>query len=325
MRDARFTRLPTVRGLVVPVAVLVIVLLGGGVAGADLVGDVRGEVAAGRWDEAHRRVAQESGRGDSPEALEALSWIARGELAQRRYDEALLDAGKTRAAALVLLRSRPLDAEPRLPIALGAAIEVEAQVRAARGERAQAVAQLQSDREHYGQTSIALRIQKNLNLLTLEGKSAPPLEGEPHFGGFVTPLPWLVGKPVLLFFWAHWCPDCKAMAPAIGQLRAELASKGLVVIAPTQLYGAVGGGEEATPGVELPYIDDVRRRRYGALGDTPVPVSANNFKTYGSSSVPTVVVVDRAGKVTLYHPGKMTYDELRPYVLAAAAAAKRKR
>jgi hypothetical protein len=110
------------------------------------------------------------------------------------------------------------------------------------------------------------------------------------------------------------------MAPVIGRLRSELAPRGLVVMAPTQLYGAIGGGEEATPGVELPYIDEVRRRRYDALGDTPVPVSANNFKAYGASSTPTIVLIDRAGKVVLYHPGAMGHDELHRAVLAALAA-----
>ena len=54
------------------------------------------------------------------------------------------------------------------------------------------------------------------------------------------------------------------------------------------------------------------------LGDAPAPVSAANFTRYGASSVPTIVVINRAGNVTLYHPGKMTYEELQP-ILAAAA------
>lgn len=292
-------------------------------AHADLSSEVRDRMSAGQVDGARQLVDQErAAHGDSPAALEALSWLARGELAKQRLDDALRDARQTRALVNTLLRSRALDAEPRLPIALGAAIEVEAQALAARGQRADALAVLTEALANHRETSIATRIQKNINLLTLKGKRPPALEREPHFGAPTPTLSSLVGRPVLLFFWAHWCPDCKATAPAVARLASELAPSGLVVIAPTQTYGAIAGGEEAAPAVELPYIDEVRRHAYASLGNTPVPVSAANFRNYGASSVPTIVVIDRAGKVALYHAGKMGYDELRPYLAAAARSLK---
>jgi len=36
----------------------------------------------------------------------------------------------------------------------------------------------------------------------------------------------------------------------------------------------------------------------------PVLVSEENFKTYGASSSPTLVLVDRKGIVRLYHPAR---------------------
>ena len=44
---------------------------------------------------------------------------------------------------------------------------------------------------------------------------------------------------------------------------------------------------------------------------TPAPVSEENFRNYGASTTPTLVLIDRAGIVRLYHPGAMTYEELR--------------
>ena len=70
-----------------------------------------------------------------------------------------------------MLAKRPLDAEPHLPIALGAALEVQAQVLAARGNSAQAVALLRRSLMTYRNTSIQTRLQKNLNLLGL-GRTA---------------------------------------------------------------------------------------------------------------------------------------------------------
>jgi thiol-disulfide isomerase/thioredoxin len=124
------------------------------------------------------------------------------------------------------------------------------------------------------------------------------------------PLTALRGRPVLLLFWAHWCPDCKAQIPALVRIEAEYGRRGLVLIGPTQHYGYVARGQEAAPDVELRYIDEVRRESYAPLGNMPVPVSEENFKRYGASTVPTLVLIDRQGIVRLYHPGPMRYDDL---------------
>ncbi len=121
-------------------------------------------------------------------------------------------------------------------------------------------------------------------------------------------------KPVLLFFWAHWCGDCKSESPILARLKQEFGPRGLALIAPTQKYGYVAGGENATPEVELAYIEEVRKRFYPELNDVPAPVSEENFRNYGASTTPTLVLVDRAGIVRMYHPGNLTYAELRARV-----------
>ena len=253
--------------------------------------------------------------------LEAASWQARAELKRGELEAALRFARAVRAGATSLLAHRRLDDDKQLPIALGAAIEVEAQALARGGQRAAALELLRADLARYAQTSIATRIQKNLHLLDLEGKPAPALAREPHFGRAVPSLTALAAahQPVLLFFWAHWCGDCKAMAPAVGRIASELGPRGLVVIAPTQTYGAIHG-EEARRQAELRYIDEVRRQAYPSLSDAPVPLDNGNFEHWGASTTPTIVLVDRAGKVVLYHPGAMTYDELAPRAAALVAA-----
>jgi len=47
------------------------------------------------------------------------------------------------------------------------------------------------------------------------------------------------------------------------------------------------------------------------LQTVPVPISKANFTNYGASTTPTLVLVDRNGRVALYHPGLMQYDDLR--------------
>ncbi len=250
-------------------------------------------------------------RGTDAEYLEAYSWLARAEFDAGQYDQASEAAKQTRAMAVEQLKTRALDAEPHLPLALGAAFEVQSQVLAAHGQKAQALALLQSALRTYGNTSIHDRLQKNLNLLSFQGKLAPALKQDQFLGASLPPATQLKGSPVLLFFWAHWCGDCKAEAPIITQLRSEYAARGLKVIGPTRLYGYTAQIENARPSDELQYIDAVRHRFYGGLLDMPVPISKYNFEVYGASTTPTLVLLDKTGKVAWYHPGAVPYGELR--------------
>jgi thiol-disulfide isomerase/thioredoxin len=279
-------------------------------AWAGIVEDVRFALAQNNFSAAESALTSYRGqRGVDPEYLEAYSWLGRTALDQAQYDQAAAYAKQTKTLVLEQLKQRSLDAEPRLPIALGAALEVQSQVLGARGQRTQAVALLQSAIRTYGNTSIHDRLQKNLNLLLLQGRPAPALRSEESLGAKLPAQ--LKGSPVLLFFWAHWCADCKAEAPIITQLRSEFAGKGLQVIGPTRRYGYTAQIEHASASDELRYIDAVRHRFYAGLLDMPVPISKYNFDTYGASTTPTLVLLDRTGKVAMYHPGALAYDQLR--------------
>ena len=96
-----------------------------------------------------------------------------------------------------------------------------------------------------------------------------------------------------------------------GHWRSEFSGKGLQVIGPTRLYGYTAQIEHASASDELRYIDAVRQRFYSGLLDMPVPISKYNFDTYGASTTPTLVLLDREGKVAMYHPGALPYDQLR--------------
>jgi thiol-disulfide isomerase/thioredoxin len=249
--------------------------------------------------------------GDTPEALEAFSWVARGEAAAGNLDQAMQDATQIEQAAQAALATRKLDAEPHLPLALGAAYEVQADVLTRQNKRAEALQLLRAGLVTWRGTSLVDRLQKNINELTLEGRPMPLLRETAWIGSKpAAPNAWR-GKPLLLFFWAHWCADCKAEAPIITQMAQEFEPKGLMVIAPTRLYGYTAQDENAPPAEEKAFIQRVFDTYYAGIPKVQVPLDGGNFSRFGASTTPTIVLVDRQGTVRLYHPGAMDEPSLR--------------
>ena len=68
-----------------------------------------------------------------------------------------------------------------------------------------------------------------LHLHELAGKPAPPLELT-SAGGKKTSLKSLLGKPVLLDFWATWCVPCVESLPSLEKLHRETTGAGLELI-----------------------------------------------------------------------------------------------
>ena len=246
--------------------------------------------------------------------LAAASWLARGAgfvgqwgLAEKYAREALAESAP-RAGV------QQLDADPNLSTALGASIEVLGKAYDARGDRTGAVEFLRQQHEKYRGTSIETRIQKNVLLLSLEGKPLPGLEMSEHvLNSSATPGD-TNGKVLLLYFWAHWCSDCKRQEPVLAALHKEYSDQGLAFVGPTRLYGYTAQGREAAPSEELDYLRGAYQKNYPIPPWMPVPVSTQNFLLFGVSSTPTLVLVDRNGIVRLYHPGYLGYSELKGYI-----------
>jgi len=174
---------------------------------AGIVDDVRAAIDRNDFAGADQQVqAYRRSRGVTAELATAISWQARGALAVKNLDRAAAYADQTRQMTLPNLRGPRADREGWL-YALGASIEVHAQVLAARGETAEAVLFLRDEIKTYSGTSLRERIQKNINLLSLEGKTAPELDAGPSLVG-------LRGKAVLLFFWAIGAGTVRPKSPS---------------------------------------------------------------------------------------------------------------
>jgi len=261
-------------------------------APGDLVRTVRYKISAGDLATGEAAVAEyKREHGVDAEYLGAVGWLARGAALLGKTDKAWTYVAE--------LRKEIPEEKADLTTALGAAIETEGRLRAARDGRGTALKFLETEYARAKDTELRCRIRKNVNLLSLEGQPAPEMSS-------AVPK----GKPAVLFFWAHWCGDCKAQAPALGRVLEKYRAKGLAVIAPTRLFGTGAENKPAMPAEEKAWIEKVWNESYGMLGGVSAPIDTETMVRWGVSSNPTLALVDKKGLVRLYTPTRLSEEEL---------------
>lgn len=272
------------------------------VRAGDLVRSVRSKLSAG--DLLSGAAAAEDykrNHGVDAEYLDAVAWLARG--------AEMLKQPELAARYVAEVRNEIKEEKPDFISPLGAVIEVEGRLIAAKTGRAAAVRFLEGELNKAQNPFLQSRIRKNINLLSLEGKPALPVAA-PNFVNARPPaLEALRGKPVLLFFWANWCGDCKAQADSLGRIWAKYRERGLVIIAPTRFYGTVDD-KPATPEQEKARIEKVWKEFYGGLEGVPIPIDTETMVRYGVSATPTFALVDKKGVVRFYTPTRLSEEEM---------------
>jgi peroxiredoxin len=70
-----------------------------------------------------------------------------------------------------------------------------------------------------------------LPLVQLPGNVAAPDFALPDLDGHTHRLADYRGRPLLVSFWATWCPSCRREMPALAALRKAIADDGIAVVA----------------------------------------------------------------------------------------------
>ena len=124
------------------------------------------------------------------------------------------------------------------------------------------------------------------------GERVPALQ-VPLAGGGAFDLEAARGKPILLSFWASWCPSCRQEAPAIQQAHQALEAAGGT---------AVG---LAVDGRSIPAAPRLGMHFPQAL------VSQEDLARFGVELLPTTILVDREGVVAASFVGAVDATTLQ--------------
>ena len=112
----------------------------------------------------------------------------------------------------------------------------------------------------------------------------------------------LVGKPVVLNFWATWCGPCRDELDSLEKLRARYGDAVVLVTISGEEPG-IARSFLRERNIDLPVVEDSARKIFDAYGVSPIPVT---------------LVLRGDGSVSYVSNGEITWDELQAAVDAVS-------
>jgi thiol-disulfide isomerase/thioredoxin len=140
-------------------------------------------------------------------------------------------------------------------------------------------------------------------LRAAEEQTLTPIPGQPPAPAFDLKDPQgrpqrladYLGKPVILNFWATWCPPCREEMPSMQRAHQALAADGVAVI-------AVNVGDDAQA------VDDFL---FEIPVDFPLPLDLDSkvAQRYPLKGLPTTYVIDPQGRLVYSATGSRAWDD----------------
>ncbi|MEZ4510588.1 MAG: redoxin domain-containing protein [Chloroflexota bacterium] len=148
-----------------------------------------------------------------------------------------------------------------------------------------------------GETAV-VQLPTGMGLLAV-GDTAPVFALTDLEGESVT-LSDYAGRPVLLNFWATWCPPCRVEMPELQKAFEAHQDDNLAILAINQA--------ETRAEVE-PFFAEMGLT-FTSLLDNDGTVG----QLYGASNLPTSVFISPAGEITAVHRGALTAEQVDGYL-----------
>lgn len=105
----------------------------------------------------------------------------------------------------------------------------------------------------------------------------------------------LRGKPVVINFWASWCPPCTAELPYFERLAQTYGDKVTIVTVDWDEQPGIATAYLRSHDIALPVVNDQQ---------------SDIYKAYSLSEVPDTLVLDAQGNVTYVSVGELSWHEL---------------
>lgn len=154
------------------------------------------------------------------------------------------------------------------------------------------------NRTHHILLTLTLLLLLPVSALALnQGDKLLPFTAKDMDGKTVDSATFIGKKPVMLIFWASWCPNCKSEVPKVNALVKKYSSQGMGFI-----------------GINVGYNDsEGRARRFMDKTGISYPVVFDKKglipRQYGVQGVPTVLVANKQGVVIYKDYGVPKFTE----------------